>query len=437
MMPTRKLTDLFVQRAKAPACGRIEYFDAAFPGLALRVTAKGGKSWCTFYRFNGRLRRFTIGTYPAIKPAHARREAAAALERVRLGIDPAEEKRARRDIPTPDQDTFSVLVRDYLEMHLRRNNRASSYAEAKRDLEANALPRWHNRPIASIGPGDAIRLIDAIVERGAEIQANRTLARLRALFNWAVRKHRLQTSPISGISPPTKERTRDRALSDDELRWFWQACDETGWPFGPLFKLLLLTAQRRGEVAGMAWSELDLHNRVWTIPRHKAKNNLAHEVHLSEATIEVARSLPHVINDEGLIFTTTGERRVSGFSQAKRRLQQSMIRARRRSLHLPETDADYRKAVGIPANRPLPVEIPDWRLHDLRRTATTGMARLNFPPHVVDKVLNHVSGTIRGVAAVYNRFEYLEERRAALEAWGRYVGDLVTPKAPNIVAMRR
>jgi len=153
MMPTRKLTDLFVQRAKAPARGRIEYFDAAFPGLALRVTAKGGKSWCTFYRFNGRLRRFTVGTYPAIKPAQARREAAAALERVRLGIDPAEEKRARQDIPAPDQDTFSVLVRNYLEMHLRRNNRASSYAEAKRDLEANALPRWHNRPIASIGPG--------------------------------------------------------------------------------------------------------------------------------------------------------------------------------------------------------------------------------------------------------------------------------------------
>jgi hypothetical protein len=151
----------------------------------------------------------------------------------------------------------------------------------------------------------------------------------------------------------------------------------------------------------------------------------------------VARSLPHVINDEGLIFTTTGERRVSGFSQAKRRLQQSMIRARRRSLHLPETDADYCKAVGIPANRPLPVEIPDWRLHDLRRTATTGMARLNFPPHVVDKVLNHLSGTIHGVAAVYNRFEYLEERRAALEAWGRYIDNLVSFAAPNVVAIRR
>ena len=110
---------------------------------------------------------------------------------------------------------------------------------------------------------------------------------------------------------------------------------------------------------------------------------------------------------------------MSGFGNAKRRLDVIMAEARRRSLGLSER-----------------TKIPDWRLHDLRRTAATGMARLNIPPHVVDKVLNHVSGTIRGVAAVYNRFEYLEERRAALEAWGRYVGDLVTPTAPNVVAMR-
>jgi hypothetical protein len=231
-MPTRKLTDLFVERAKPPARGRLEYFDAAFPGLALRITANGGKSWCTFYRFKGRLRRLTIGRYPAIKPAQARREAQAALERMRQGIDPADEKRARRDTPTPDTDTFGALARDYLETHLKRNNRASTYRGAKRDLEANALPKWRNRPLASIGPGDVNRLVDGIVERGAEIQANRTLARLRALFNWAVRKHRLPASPVAGIMAPTKERTRDRTLTDDELRWFWEACDESEWPFG-------------------------------------------------------------------------------------------------------------------------------------------------------------------------------------------------------------
>jgi len=149
-MPTKKLTDLFVERAKAPTRGRLEYFDASFPGLALRVTANGGKSWSMFYRFGGRLRRFTIGAYPAIKPAQARREATAALERVRQGFDPAEEKRARRDNPRLEADTFAALAYDYLERHLQKNNAASTYQEAKRDLEHDALPKWRNRPLAWI-----------------------------------------------------------------------------------------------------------------------------------------------------------------------------------------------------------------------------------------------------------------------------------------------
>jgi integrase len=425
-MPTRKLTDLFVERAKAPTYGRVEYFDAAFPGLALRITNNGGKSWSIFYRFKGRLRRFTIGGYPAIKPAQARIEAAAALELVREGVDPAEEKRARRDLCTPETDTFGATARDYLETQLKRNNRTSTYREAKRDLESNVLPKWRNRSLASIGPDDVNRLIDAIVERGAEIQANRTLARLRAFFNWAIRKRRLSISPVAGMEPPTKERARDRVLSDDELRWFWQACEDSGWPFGPLFKLLLLTAQRRNEVAGMTWAEVDLGKRVWTIPRHKTKNDRAHEIQLSEAAIEVLRSLPRLSSDDDLVFTVTGLRSVSGFSRAKRRIDAAMARA-----SLSENGRGFRKA-----NKPLLSGIPDWRLHDLRRTAATGMARMNFPPHVVDKVLNHASGTIQGVAAVYNRFAYIDERRAALEAWCQYITNLVTPGAENIVAFR-
>jgi integrase len=228
-------------------------------------------------------------------------------------------------------------------------------------------------------------------------------------------------------------------LREDEIRWFWVACDEIGWPFGPLFKLLLLTAQRRDEVASMAWSEVDLEKRVWTIPRHKTKSDRGHEVQLSDLGVQVFRQLPRVAigrTQATLVFTVTGDTSVSGFSRAKRRLDIAMKCVRRRSLALPETDQELRKQLGIPANKPLPVEIPDWRLHDLRRTATTGMARLNIPPHVVEKLLNHSSGTIRGVAAVYNRFEYLEERRAALEAWGRYVGNLVLPTAENVVELR-
>jgi len=271
-MPTRKLTDLFVERVNPPARGRIEYFDASFGGLALRVTQAGGKSWSVFYRFHGRLRRLTIGHYPAIKPAQARREAQAALERIRQGADPADEKRARRDRRSPEADIFGAVARDYLDRHHKRNSRESTFLEAERDLEHNAIPRWDKRPIASITRGEVRDLIDRIVARGAEVQANRTLTRLRALFNWAVEKDRFATSPAAGLKLPTKENARDRVLSDNELRWLWQGCDEIGWPFGSLAKLLLLTAQRRDEVAGMERAELDLAERVWTIPSARAKN---------------------------------------------------------------------------------------------------------------------------------------------------------------------
>lgn len=417
-MPTRKLTDLFVERAGPPARGRAEYFDASFPGLALRVTDRGVKSWSVFYRLRGRLRRFTIGNYPALKPADARRAAQAALDRVRSGIDPAEEKRARREQRAPETDTFAAVLEDYLERYLRRNRRESTYLEAKRCLEHDALPKWGQRPIATVNRRDAIDLIDGIVARGARVQANRTLAWLRALFNWAVDKERLAASPIARMKLPTEERTRDRVLSDDELRWLWAACEKLGWPFGPLVQLLVLSAQRRDEVATMKWSHLALAEKTWTIPREVAKNDVVHDVQLGDTAIAILRSLPH-IGQAGLIFTSTGKTPVSGFSRAKRRIDEAMLAAKREELGKQKGDA-----------------VPDWTLHDLRRTATTGMARLKTPPHVVDRILNHTSGTIRGVAAVYNRFAYLEERRAALEAWGRYVDNLVAPTPANVVQLR-
>ena len=169
-MPTRKLTDLFVERVKPPARGRLEYFDASFPALALRVTDKGGKSWCAFYRFHGRLRRFTIGGYPAIKPAQARREAGAALDKVRQGVDPAEEKGAQRDRRTPETETFGAVARDYLDLHHRKNSRESTFKAARRDFENNAIAGWDKRPIASITRRYVIALIDRIVQRGAEVR---------------------------------------------------------------------------------------------------------------------------------------------------------------------------------------------------------------------------------------------------------------------------
>jgi integrase len=411
-MPTKRLTDLFVERVKPPARGRIEYFDAAFGGLALRVTEKGHKSWSLHYRIGGRLRRLTIGSYPAIKPAEARREAGRALDRVRWGFDPAEEKRAR--LAAPHQSVAEV-VRIYLE-RIQRNAAPTTYRVTKHTFERDVLPVWQNRAIESITRADVHRVIDAILARRADIHANRVLARLNAFFNWAIERDQLSASPTEGMKAPTKERPRDRVLSDDELRWLWRATEMVEWPFGPLVKLLLLTAQRRDEVTRMESAEVNFEKRIWTEPREKTKNDRAHEVQLSAAVIETLNSIPRIGNS--FIFTSNGEAPVSGFSHAKRRLDAAMLKAKREEL------GDKCEA------------IPHWTLHDLRRTAATGMARLNFPPHVVDKVLNHVSGTIRGVAAVYNRFEYLEERRAALEAWGRYVTNLVATRPTNVVALR-
>jgi integrase len=307
---------------------------------------------------------------------------------VRGGNDPAEEKRARRDASRPEADTFGAVVRDYLERHVRANCRASTYAEGKGDLEYNALPKWRNRPVASISRRDVIDLVDGIVERGAPAQANRSLARLRAVFNWAVEKDRVATSPVAKMKMPSRETPRDRVLTDDEMRWFWRACERVGWPFGPLCRLLLLTAQRRTEVASMAWSEVDLNKHLWIIPRQKTKSDREHVVALSDAAIGVLRKLP---NHGRLVFSTTGQTPVSGFSWAKRSLDEAMRR---------DSGAD----------------IPAWTLHDLRRTGATGMARLGVAPHVVEKILNHTGGAIGGVASIYNRFAYLDERRAALEA---------------------
>lgn len=410
-MPRKKLTDLFVAKAAAPDKGRVEYFDTTFPALALRVTDSGHKSWSLFYRHGGRLRRYTIGPYPAFDPAAARKAASAALHKVQAGGDPAEEKRARRLAPKPSADDFASVAREYLERQVKRNTAESTYHETARIIDQDVIPEWGKRSIGSIAKRDVIALVDKKVASGAEVQANRILARLRTLFGWAVEKDRIAVNPCDGLRPPTKEKARDRVLSDAEIRAFWAAAEDLGWPFGPLFKLLLLTAQRRDEVATLEWSEIDLERCVWSLPREKATNDQGHDVHLSQQAVDILSALPRI--EGGLVFSTNGRTAVSGFSRAKERL-----------------DALMAKAIGG--------DVEPWILHDLRRSAATGMAGLKVLPHVVDRILNHTSGTIRGVARIYNRFEYQEERHSALEAWGRKVDAIISgADARNVIELAR
>jgi integrase len=406
-MPTIRLTQRAIETLPRPATGRVEYWDRHLPSFGVRVAASGRKTWVAMYRVDGKLVRETIGILALIpNVAEARERARESMNNAQAGRNPVAERRERElaakikaEAPS---DAFRPLATRYLERYAKKNTKPTTWKELQRQLEVDIFPRWGERPIASLTRHDVTALLDGIVDRGSPVQANRTLARLKTLFKWALDEELVPADPTARVRKVVKESARDRTLSDDEIRLFWAGCDRLGWPFGPMYQLLLLSAQRRDEVAGIEWSEIDVERRLWIIPREKAKNDRAHEVHLSTLAIEIIEALPRI--GDRLLFTTTGDRPVSGFSKSKARLDRRM-------------------------------EINDWILHDLRRTAATGMARLNIPPHVVDKVLNHVSGSIRGVAAVYNRHGYLAERRDALEAWSRYVESLVRPSPSNVVEL--
>lgn len=239
-----------------------------------------------------------------------------------------------------------------------------------------------------------MRVIDRVAEKGKLTQANRVRAFITRFFNFAIERDLLISSPATALPRPAVEKSRDRVLSREELCAVWETAEQMGFPFGRITQLLILTAQRRDEVAGMRWSELDLDRARWIISKERAKNGKAHIVHLCPPALALLSTIPGQ-NGVDFIFTTTGRSAVSGFSKAKAAL-------------------DARSHVS------------DWRFHDLRRSAATFMAEeLRITPVVVDRILNHVSGTVRGVTAVYLRGEHLADREAALAAWGQLVENLV------------
>jgi integrase len=424
-----------VEKLKAPDVGRVEYWDSQLPGFGLRISSSGRKTWVALYRVGGKLVRETIGTAAVIpNVADAREQARQSMQKAQAGRNPVAERRERdraAAVAADKPDGFRAIADRYIERYAKKNTKPTTWMELQRQIQVDVLPKWGDRPIMSISRQDVAELLDGITNRGSPVQANRTLARLKTLFRWAVDEELISSNPTSRVRKIVKETARDRVLTDHEITLFWAGCDKLGWPFGPMFKLLLLTAQRRDEVGALEWSEIDLHRRLWTIPRQRAKNGRTHEVHLSGLAVEIINKLPKISRPRSngggsepspYAFTTNGERPVSGFSKAKARVDDHMFLL----LH-----AEFEQAVTTSEK----AKIEGWILHDLRRTAATGMARLNIPPHVVDRILNHVSGTIRGVAAVYNRHAYLEERKAALGAWARHVEGLVRPAAVNVVPL--
>ncbi len=254
------------------------------------------------------------------------------------------------------------------------------------------MQRHGQRDIREIQRPDILELMDGAIERGAAYQANRIHSNLRKLFNWCVERGIVETSPVTGIKPPTREQARDRVLKDEEIQSLLRACANEPYPYRQFVPLLLATAQRRGEVSKMRWSEIDIDAKVWVIPAELSKNGKPHVVPLNDYALCLLGEVPRFV-DCDWVFTTTRRAPISGFSKALRNIHAKS-------------------------------DTGEWRFHDLRRTAASGMARAGVAPYVVEKVLNHISGTISGVAAVYNRYGYDAERRDALDKWGRFLDGL-------------
>lgn len=414
------LTAKAVEAAK-PGTSRKEIPDGALQGLYLIVQPSGVKSWAVRYRHATKPRKMTLGGYPAISLADARKEAQKALRMVSEGRDPATEKADDDEGRPAYMDLVPAVLDEFVSRYVEVKNSQSYIDETKRIIEADLKPAWKQKLIKAVTKRDVLRLLDKIVDRGAPIMANRVRALLSKFFAWCVERDIIEFSPMVSIKPPSKEKTRDRVLSDDEIALVMQASEAIGAPFGPMVRMLFLTGQRRTEVAGARFSEFEIggNNQLWVIPPDRAKNKKEHFVPLTSAVLNLVNSLPRIAPEEGkkaiFLFTTTGKTAVSGFSKAKKAVDASMLEILRKAAVEDERD-------------PEAVKLEPWTFHDIRRTVASGMAKLNVAVHVVEAILNHKSGSIRGVAAVYNRYDYADEKRDALSAWSDYLARLATGK---------
>ncbi len=402
-MPKRSLTDASVKRIKPPSAGQVDYFDRGYPGMALRVSYGGGKSFVYFYRVGGRLRRMTLGPFPAMSLAAARDAWRAAREEAQVGRDPA--KSRKRGAPAMD---FESVARDWLKRDRPRKHprKDRSTRELERVLERELIPAWGHRSIADIAKRDVLELIDGIADRGSVIMARRVQSMVHRLFFWSVARGIIQVNPAAALPKPGHEVQRDRVLSDAELLAVWNAAVTLSWPYGDAIRLLILSGARRDEIGQLRWCEIEPDNRQIKLEGKRTKSGEAHLIPLSTPALAIIENICPVADCE-FVFTMNGKRAVTGWSTAKDKL-------------------DGACQFSSP-----------WRLHDLRRTVATGLQRLGVNLQVIEAVLGHVSGSRSGVVRTYQRHSFDAEKAAALEAWGAHVMSLLTPRAPaKVLPMR-
>lgn len=404
-MPTGRVSKQAVDAAPAGFL-----WDDTLKGFGLRVTAAGARSYVYQYRLGGReagTRRVTIGTHGSPwTPATAREEAKRLSILVGQGVDPmdADRERRRQSVDLAFASYVELFHRHYLIKEWKRADGALAM------LQRDAVPVLGKRPLPALRRADFTELWDRLAGRPAT--ARLMHATLGRMFRWAIERGDLDHSPLAGAAAPRPVKSRDRVLSDWELAAAWEGAELIGEPFCNLFRLLILTGQRREEVAALRWNELDRAAALWTLPADRAKNDQRHMVPLAPAVVVILDDIAGAEHwpSSGLLLTTNGRSPVSGFSRAKDRLDMAMAEREAERAH-----GESRES------RP----IEPWRTHDLRRTLATGMQQLGVRFEVTEAVLNHVSGSRSGVAGVYQRHSWAEEKRVALLAWADRVAELV------------
>jgi integrase len=399
-----KLTAKTTAAANLPA-GKTDliHFDDAMPGFGFRMRMSGGalrKSWVVQYRRAGATRRVLIGSAEVLNADRARAAAKEILAKVALGEDPQADKIARR---AQYEHTLRAVAGDYLAARAKVV-RPNTYRELVRFLTGPHFKPLHSMAIDQITRRDVSARVTKIeTESGSPTAAN-ARAVLSKMYAWALGHGLVELNPVVGSNKPENAKPRKRVLSDAELIAIWRACgdDDTG----RIVKLLILTAQRRSEIGGMRWSEFDMDAGTWTLPAARAKNHREHTLPLPPIALDIIASVPHMAFRDQLF----GQRAASGFTlwgEAKQ-----------------ELDAHLGEAV------------QPWTLHDLRRTAATKMADIGVQPHIIEVVLNHVSGHRRGVAGIYNHSSYEREVKHALALWSDHVRALVEGGVQKIVPLR-
>jgi integrase len=425
-------------------------FDDAQRGLAVRVTASGGRTYLCQYTQHGHKWRVPLGTCSAVSLSKAREAAAVIMGDVAKGRNPAAERKdaaaAERARRVRDRLTLRVLIDDWNSLHLAER-RPSYAAEAVRALHY-ALADHLDDAAEDLDREAVVRALDGLTRRrkrkdngqvrkprGAAM-TGRTAAYGRAAYAWALKRGAVRENPFANLAVDKSIAKRERVLNDEEIVEVWRAAGDAASPYGTIVQLLILTGQRRGEVAGMAWGELSDDLVTWTIPGERTKNGKVHEVPLSAPVRDLLnRLLPRDKNEatrvlrnyraaSALAFPGAVGTPFAGWSKAKRALDKTI------------KDARAKAAAAAGAN---PAPLIPWSLHDLRRTVATGLQRLGVRLEVTEAILNHISGTRSGIAGVYQRHDWAAEKRAALDAWAIHVASIVDrrPLAGNIVTLPR